>query len=115
LCTDFNGKTPHDALTLKAFIGDPKWQRKDFVEGTIIDISLGGIKFSVPKGTKVEILVGDKLTEYSVIFTLPNQLWKTNMKCRSPRVVESRDAVQVGAAFVSPDFSTCSVLQKCLI
>lgn len=102
-------------VNLKAFIGDPKWHRRDFVEGTILDISLGGIKFSVPRGTKVEVVAGDKATEYSIIFTLPNNLWKTNVKCRSQRVVESEEAVQVGAAFVSPDFSTYSTLQKYLI
>jgi hypothetical protein len=102
-------------VALKAFIGDPRWQRRDFVEGTIMDISLGGIKFSVPKGTIVEMLAADNATEYSVIFTLPNNLWKTNVNCRPKRVVKSEEAVQVGAAFVSPDFSTCKTLQKYLI
>jgi c-di-GMP-binding flagellar brake protein YcgR len=102
-------------VSLKAFIGDPRWQRRNFVKGTILDISLGGIRFSVPKGTTVEILAGDKATEYSVIFTLPNNLWQTNVKCRSQRALESEEAVQVGAAFVSLDPSTCSTLQKYLI
>ena len=102
-------------VSLKAFIGDPRWHSRDFVEGTVLDISLGGIQFSIPKGTKVEILASDTVTEYSVIFTLPNNIWKTNVKCRSKRVVESEKAIQVGAAFVSPDFSTCSTLQKYLI
>jgi hypothetical protein len=63
----------------------------------------------------VEILAGNKATEYSVIFTLPNNLWQTHVKCRSQQVLKSEEIVQVGAAFVSPDFSTCSTLQKYLI
>lgn len=102
-------------INLKAYIGDPRWQRRDFVEGTIMDISLGGIKFSVPKGTMVEILAVDNAAEYNVIFTLPNNIWNTSVKCRPKRVVKSEAAVQVGAAFVNPDLPTCKTLQKYLI
>ena len=102
-------------VSLTAYIGDPRWQRRDFEKGNILDVSLGGVRFSVPKGTKLEILPDCKATEYSVIFTIPNNPWLTKVNCRFQQVVESEEAVQVGAAFVSPDFSTYSALQKYLI
>lgn len=102
-------------INLKALIGDPEWQQRDFTEGNITDISMGGIKFSVPKGTLVEMLTGDEANEFSVIFTLPNNIWKTKVKCRTRQVVESESIIQVGAAFISPDFQTCTKLQKYLI
>jgi hypothetical protein len=40
-------------VCLPAFVGDPSWQHYDFEEGTILDISLGGVRLSVPKGTKI--------------------------------------------------------------
>ena len=101
-------------VNLTAFIGKPRSQSQDFVKGNILDISLGGIRFSVPKGTEMEILADDKTTEYNVVFTIPDTPWQTKVNCRFKRVMEFGEAVQVGAAFVNADFMTYAQLQKYL-
>ena len=102
-------------VSLEAYIGDPRWQRRDFEKCNILDVSLGGIRFSVPKGTKLEILPDCTATEYSVIFTIPNNPWPTKVNCRFQQAGESEEAIQIGAAIVSHDFSTYSALQKYLV
>jgi hypothetical protein len=100
---------------LPAFVGDPRWQRREFKEGTIIDISFGGIRFSVPKGTKLEVKNDGETEWLNVIFTLPDFLWPINVKCHPRRVSESEEEVHIGAALVNPDFNTYLALQKYLI
>jgi len=100
---------------LPAFIGDPRWQRKNFIAVKIIDLSFGGIRFSAPKGTRLAIESNGEAAEFKVIFTLPNTSWPINVKFHPRRVSESEEEDHVGAAFVNPDFYTCTVLQKYLI
>ncbi|NPU86432.1 MAG: PilZ domain-containing protein [Syntrophaceae bacterium] len=104
-------------VDLPAYIGDPRWQRSDFEAITIMDISIGGIRFSIPKGTKLEIQRNsDSDTEkFSIIFRLPNYYWPINVEIAPQRVIESSEEFQVGAALVNPDFHAYSALQKYMI
>lgn len=100
---------------LPAFVGDPRWQREEFVAANIIDLSIGGIRFSVPKGSRLEMQNSSETSEFSAIFTLPNTLWPIHVKFQPQRVFESAEEVHVGAALVNPDFYACTALQKHLI
>jgi hypothetical protein len=102
-------------VDLPAFIGDPRWQRWEFITANIIDLSFGGIRFSVPKGLRLEMQNCGETSEFRVIFTLPDTLWPINVKFQPRRVFECAEEVQVGAAFVNPDFYTCTALQKYLM
>jgi hypothetical protein len=102
-------------VRLPAFIGDPQWQRRDFEEGTILDISFGGIRLSVPKGTKIEIKNDGDTKEIRVNFTLAGCLWPINLKCHPQRISESDEEVLIGATIVDPDFYTYTAMQKYLI
>lgn len=102
-------------ITLPAYIGDADWQRDDFVEGTILDISLGGIKMSIPKGTKVDIRSVREKEELSVIFRIPSCYWPISVKISPQAVSECAEEVHVGAAIVNPDFQAYSALQKYLM
>jgi hypothetical protein len=90
-------------VALPAFIGDAHSNPRDFETGTVMDISLGGISFSIPKGTTIELRTYAGTNEISVIFTLPNNHWRTNVICRPQRVFESADKVQIGATVLNPD------------
>jgi hypothetical protein len=104
-------------VDIPAHIGDPRWQRCNFEAITILDISIGGIRFAVPKGTKLEIQKdSDSATDkFIVIFRLPNYHWPINVQIAPQRVFESTEEVQVGAALVNPDFQAYSALQKYMI
>ena len=101
-------------VSIPAYIGDTRWQRHDFVQGTILDISLGGIKLSIPKGTKVEIQSIRETDALSVIFSIPTCLWPISIKINPRRVVESAQEGQVGATLINPNFQACSALKKYL-
>ena len=100
---------------LPAFIGDPRWQRWEFIAVNIIDLSFGGICFSAPKGIRLVIESNSDTAELNVIFTLPNTLWPINIKFQPQRVIEGAEDVQVGATLVNPDFYACTALQKYLM
>jgi hypothetical protein len=102
-------------VSIPAYIGDTRWQRHDFVAGTILDISLGGIKMSIPKGTKVEIQNVNEADKFSIIFRIPNYHWPISVKISPQGVFESTEEVQFGAALINPDFQAYSALQKYLI
>lgn len=90
-------------VALPAFIGDAHSDPLDFATGTVLDISLGGIHFSISKGTPVELRTDGDTNEISVLFTLPNNRWQTNVICRPRRVLESADKVQIGATILNHD------------
>ena len=102
-------------VSIPAYIGDPRWQRHDFVAGTILDISFGGIRMSIPKGTKVEIENADETDKFSVILRIPDYHWPINVKISPRRVIDSEEVLHIGASLTNPDFHAYSALQKYLI
>ncbi len=101
-------------ISIPAYIGDTRWQRHDFVAGTILDISFGGIKMSIPKGTRLEIQNVRDTGEFNIIFSIPTSLWPISMKINPRRVFESAEEIQLGASLIDPSFQAYSALQKCL-
>lgn len=99
-------------VTLPAFIGDAHSNPRDFETGTVLDISLGGIHFSIPKGTTIELDTDADTNEISVLFTLPNNHWRTNVICRPQRVFESDHKVQIGATVLNPDIFLAKALHN---
>jgi hypothetical protein len=102
-------------VDLSAYIGDPRWQRRDYEKITILDVSIGGIRFAAPKGTKLEITNDSVPNKLNVIFHLPNNKWPISIKISPQRVSESMNEVQVGAALENPDFHAYSALHKYLM
>ncbi len=101
-------------ISIPAYIGDTQWQRHDFVAGTILDISFGGIRMSIPKGTRLEIRNVCETDELNIIFSIPTSLWPISMKINPRRVSESADEIELGASLINPSFQAYSALQKCL-
>jgi hypothetical protein len=102
-------------VSIPAYIGDSRWQRYDFESGTILDISVGGIQISVPKGTTVGIKNICESDNLSIIFHIPDYHWPINVKICPKRVCETAEDVQIGASLMNPDFQAYSALQKYLI
>lgn len=99
-------------VALPAFIGESHSDPRNFETGTVLDISLGGIQFSIPKGTTVELNTDADTNEISVLFTLPNNHWRTNVICRPQRVFESEHKVQIGATVLNPDIFFAKALHN---
>jgi len=102
-------------VMLPAFIGRTPSQALDFETGSVLDISLGGIRFSVSGKTASKIQPNETPAEYSVIFTLPDQRQPVTLRCRPQSVLDAEEEIQIGAAFVDADFNSYQKLQKYLI
>jgi hypothetical protein len=83
--------------------------------GTILDISLGGMRISFSNGYCDEISIGGQDNEFEAIFTLPNEKRPISIKCRPHRVIADMDDKQLGASFVDSDFSSYKTLQSYLM
>jgi hypothetical protein len=95
-----------------ACIGDARSKTGDFAIGTIQDVSMGGVRLSVPKGTNLITGPGCEAVEFSISFSLPNNHWPIGVKCLPRRVVELGDEIQIGAAFVDTDIRSHHALQQ---
>lgn len=99
---------------LPVSIGKVRLKTEELVAGIILDISIGGVHFTIPKGANLEIPPDSESTEFSISFTLPGNLLPINVKCRVKRVIENAEDVHIGAAFVDSAFSNHQVLQQSL-
>ena len=81
-------------------------QANGYDSGTVLDISLGGIRFAIPKKTNSEANQSDPLAEYHVVFTLPEQHRSVAVRCKPMNVSDVSDEIHVGAAFVDADFNS---------
>jgi hypothetical protein len=102
-------------VSLPAFIMDSGPATKDFKTGKVMDISLGGIRLSVPRGVDMTVSTDNETKEFHIIFTMPDAMQPINFKCKSKRVVECGGDLHVGATFVDSDFQSYQALQKHLM
>jgi len=100
---------------LPAFIGRTPLQADQYETGSVLDISLGGIRFAVSGNNASKIQMSEEPAEYNVIFTLPDQRQPITVRCRPQSVLDAEEEVQIGAAFVDADFHSYQNLQKYLI
>ncbi len=102
-------------VMLPAFIGRNPSQVQEFETGSVLDVSLGGIRFAIPGNSPSKIQPTEEPVEYSVIFTLPDQRQPVKIRCLAQSVQDSDKEIQIGAAFVDADFHSYQNLQKYLI
>jgi len=102
-------------VSLPAFILDTSLETTEFKAGKVTDISLGGIKFSIPKGMKMEVSTDQETNEFHIIFTLPEATQPINVRCKPHRVFENGEDTYVGATFVDSDFQSYQTLQRHLM
>ena len=101
-------------VDLSAYLGNSNWQRREFEAITILDISIGGVKFSIPKGTKLEIKTGCEIDKFIIIFRLPNYSWPISIEISPQRIFETEHEIQIGAALLNPDYCAYTALQSFL-
>jgi hypothetical protein len=83
--------------------------------GSIMDISLGGLRVSIPRGMKYKVLTGLRKAEFEITFTLPGEKEPIRVNCKSRRVVDSEDNIHVGASIIDADFHSYKSLTDYLM
>ncbi|OPY69762.1 MAG: PilZ domain protein [Syntrophorhabdaceae bacterium PtaU1.Bin034] len=81
----------------------------------ILDLSLGGMRLSVPKESVSDIYEGAENSRFETSFVLPHDDRPIRLICKPERVVPSNGSVYVGASFVDAEFINYLQLQKYLV
>lgn len=102
-------------VSLPAFIGHAPTQPLGCETGSVLDVSLGGIRFTVAQKTESKIQPKAREAEYNVLFTLPGQSQPIRVKCLPQNVLDAGEYFQIGASIMDVDFSDYQSLQKYLI
>ena len=84
-------------------------------EAVILDISLSGLRVSLPKESMPEIYEGAGKSTFEALFVLPLEEKSIRIVCRPQRVVPVNGIVHVGASFVDSDFTNYRQLQQYLV
>ncbi len=83
--------------------------------GVVLDISLGGLRISVPHTYQIEFKEEGRNERISIIFTLPAVKKSLVMQCVPQHVVRADGETTVGASFADTDFVSYQALQSYLI
>ncbi|HVN95383.1 MAG TPA: PilZ domain-containing protein [Syntrophorhabdaceae bacterium] len=101
---------PRKEVSLPAFVYQRESKESSLQTGIIIDLSLGGMRISVPEDYEAK-----DAGEFDTIFTIPNEKTPIKMKCAVKRVFGGPENTKdLAANFVDGDFSGYQKLHKYL-
>lgn len=83
--------------------------------GSITDISLGGVRITIPRDAKCVISRDADPCKFEIIFTLPNENKLVYLMCEPRSVINDEESVHVGASFVDANFQNYKTLQTYLM
>ncbi len=102
---------PRKEVSLPAFVYKHDSKESPLQTGIIIDLSLSGLRISVPDDYSVE-----HDGEFDTLFTIPNEKTPIKMKCTIKRVFDGIEHTkEMGANFVDGDFPGYQKLHKYLM
>jgi hypothetical protein len=104
---------PRKALSVPTVVDQP--ESGQMVIGTIMDISLGGVRVLIPKDFKHQILIDSQNSRFEIVFNLPAENKPLRLSYESKRVIDSEESVSVGAAFIDADLKSYKALQTYLM
>jgi hypothetical protein len=104
---------PRRALSVPAVINQQETGKMGI--GAITDISLGGVRVSISRDFKQQILIDSQGSRFEIVFNLPSKNKPIRLSCESKRVVDAEDSIDVGAAFIDAEFKSYKTLQTYLM
>ena len=97
-------------VSLPAFVYQSDARESTLQTGTVSDISLGGLRLSIPQGYDVQ-----QEAEFDTIFTVPNEKVPVKMRCTIKRIINDGETTkELGAAFINGDFPSYQRLHQYL-
>ncbi len=82
--------------------------------GVIIDLSLGGLRLSLPKECVSAFYTDTEKARFETSFVLPEKNAAIKVVCKPQRLMPSNGNIQVGASFVDVDFVNYQQLHQYL-
>jgi hypothetical protein len=98
--------------TIPAFVKGSDSPNTELHGAVILDISLGGLRISLPKDFIAEISDKSRGSQFETSFVLPDGDRPIRVVCQSKRVVPVNGNVYIGATFVDSELVTYQQLQK---
>lgn len=83
--------------------------------GEIIDISMGGVRISLPKHEMINYEMVLNSTNVEILFKLPESQHTITFKCAPKRMQDEQDSLQMGATFVESDLFSQQALHKYML
>ncbi len=83
-------------------------------EAVILDLSLSGLRVSLPKESMPEICEGTQDSQFEASFLLPQGDKGIRMVCRPQRVVPVKENIHLSASFIDSNFKNYRELQEYL-
>jgi hypothetical protein len=112
---DEKRRFPRKKVSIPTLVQKPHSEDKQFQAGIIIDLSLGGVRISIPSESDYEIRENRETSRIEIIFPLSDSKRPLAMQCMPRTVVDENGEVKIGASFVDSDFSSIQTLQNYLI
>jgi hypothetical protein len=106
---------PRIITSIPAFISSDSSREGKLRIGSIIDISLGGLRISIPKGMKHKVLTSPQTTKFELITKLPDGNKPIHLKCKLQGVVYSGDNINVGASIIDADSRSYTAFKNYLM
>ena len=100
---------PRKNVTLPAFISGA--DVREAQSGAILDLSLGGMRMSVPKESRIETWH----TPLNVLFALPGEKTPVALSCTPTRAQPSNGDIEVAVSFANCDFPSYQKVQAYLL
>jgi hypothetical protein len=105
---------PRKQVSIPAYISLADTKKQNLKPGIIADISSGGIRVSVPKGSDFTIIEDDSSMTFDLHFVLPNEKTPVNFKCNTCKINDDETETQINACFVDSDFNSIQKLNNYL-
>lgn len=80
--------------------------------GVIKDMSVNGIKISLPKYTRISTELGSVIQNFEILFKIPDTSEPIVFECEAVRVNKQNDHIEVGAEFTNSDFYCMQAFHK---
>jgi hypothetical protein len=83
--------------------------------GIVLDISLGGLQISIPKGYQLEVKEGEENIRISIVFILPEIKKPLSVQCVPRHIIRSNGEATLGVLFEDADFINCQAFKEYII
>ena len=102
-------------ITLPATLAIKVGGKTETVACIIIDIAMGGVLISFPRGSKINLSTTGDLPHFKLSFHLPQIEGKFHFQCETRHIIEKDGEIQIGAVIREPDDETLKQLKFYLI
>lgn len=80
--------------------------------GTILDISMGGVRMSLPSQEHLDVSVFNRCQSIEILFRLPGEEYTVTFRCKPSRINAQDQDIELGAMFTEGDMRSQQVLHK---